>query len=67
MESKHYNTITGGYTKWIHPNGIITKEDKEPFYRIMHFVTGMDGNEHRVFWSALSLETAVKYLEKYAN
>lgn len=64
MESKHYNTVTGGYTKWIHKNGIITKEDKEPLYRIMHYVTGMDGNEHRVFWSALSLETAVKYLEK---
>lgn len=64
MEGKHYNTITGGYTKWTHKNGIITKEDNAPCYRIMQFVTGMDGNDHRVFWSALSLETAIKYLDQ---
>lgn len=64
MEGRHYSAVTGGYTRWIHKNGIITKMDKEPTYRIMQFVTGMDGNQHRVFWSALSLETAVKYLDQ---
>lgn len=62
MTSKHYNTVTGGYTKWVHPNGIITKADSESVYRILHFVEGMDGNLHRVFWSVPSFEAAVEYL-----
>jgi hypothetical protein len=64
MESKHYNTVVGGYTKWAHKNGIITKADNESCYRILHFVTGMDGNEHRVFWTEGSLEAAVAYLDR---
>ena len=64
MERKHYNTATGGLTKWIHKNGVILKSDSESFYRILHFVTGMDGNEHRVFWVEGSLEAAVAYLDK---
>lgn len=65
MESKRYNTATGGHTKWTHNNGIITKADNESSYRILHFVTGMDGNEHRVFWSESSLEAAVAYLDRF--
>ena len=65
MESKHFNAVTGGYTKWIHKNGFITKADNEHCYRILHFVTGMDGNDHRVYWSESSLEAAVEYLEKF--
>ena len=64
MECKHYNTATGGYTKWNHKNGIIMKADNESFYRIMHFVTGMDGNEHSVFWTEGSFEAAVAYLDR---
>lgn len=66
MESKHYNTVTGGYTKWVHQKGFITKADNEDVYRIMHWVVGMDGNEHRVFWTASSLEAAVEYLDRWS-
>ena len=64
MLYKHYNTVTGGYTKWMHRNGIITKADNESSFHILHFVTGMDGNEHRVFWTEGSLEAAVAYLDR---
>lgn len=64
MKGKHYNTVTGGYTKWTHRNGIITRHDNESVYRIVHFVEGMDGNLHRVFWTESSLESAIKYLDK---
>lgn len=64
MKSKHYNAVTGGYTKWWHQKGFITKQDNESVYRILHFVVGMDGNEHRVFWTVSSLEAAVEYLDR---
>ena len=67
MEGKYYNTATGGYTKWIHQNGIITKADDEACYRTMHFVVGMDGCEHKVFWTEGSLESAVAYLDRQSR
>lgn len=67
MEGKHYNTVLGGYTKWNYKSGIITKHDNEWLLEIVHFVTGIDGNQHRVFWHTSTLEEAKEYLDKYAE
>ena len=67
LNGKHYKTANGGYTKWTYKNGIITLEDGKSRYKILHFVKGMDGNEHRVFWETSTLEEAVAYLDKNAE
>ena len=67
MNGKHYNTVLDGYTKWKYKNGIITKNDNGESFEILHFVTGMDGNQHRVFWHASTLEEAMDYLDKNAE
>lgn len=67
LNGKHYNAINGGYTKWSYKNGIISLDDGESRYRILHFVKGMDGNEHRVFWETSTLEEATTYLDKFAS
>jgi hypothetical protein len=61
MRERHYKA---GYTEWMHKNGKITKQDDENLYQIMHFVIGMDGNEHRVFWHSKTLYEAVEYLDR---
>lgn len=65
MEGKHYNTVDGGYTKWVYKGSTITLDDGASKYEITHFVTGMDGNLHRVFGHADSLEEAMAYIDKY--
>lgn len=67
LKGKHYNSANGGYTRWSYKNGIITLRDGEFIYRISHFVMGMDGNEHRVFWTTSNLENAITYLDKFEN
>ena len=67
LKGRHYNSATGGHTRWSYKNGIITLKDGEYSYRILHFVTGMDGNEHRVFWTTPTLEEAITYLDECVN
>lgn len=67
MDGKHYNTVLGGYTKWNYKGGIITKYDNGTSFEILHFVTGMDGNQGRVFWHTSTLEEAMSYLDKYVE
>ena len=67
LKGKHYNSVNGGHTRWSYKNGTITLKDDEFIYRILHFVIGMDGNEHRVFWTVSTLEDAITYLDKFAN
>lgn len=67
LKGKHYNTVTGGYSTWSYKNGRITLNDGEHSYRILHFVTGMDGNEYRIFWTTSTLEDAITYLDKFST
>ena len=61
---KHYNSVTGGSTVWKYKDTKITLEDGSNSYQVLHFVTGMDGNTHGVFWNTKSLEEAIEYLER---
>lgn len=49
---------------WEHPNGKISKRESENNFTILHFVEGMDGNVHRVFWHTETLVQAIEYLNK---
>jgi hypothetical protein len=67
LNGKHYNAVNGGYTRWTYKNGVITLDDGASKYKILHFVKGIDGNEHRVFWEASTLEEAISYLDRNAE
>lgn len=64
MQKITYSTALGMREVWVHPNGRIEKREGENGFHILHFVEGMDGNYHRVFWHTKTLVQAIEYLNK---
>ena len=67
LTERRYSTALGYTTEWRHPNGVISKKDGDTSFTIVHFVKGMDGNDHRVFWHTSTLVAAVEYLNKQGD